>query len=215
MKLITQKTCTGLNSVYYDTCHLHNAVTQHTNTKVNIMTKVKASVKNFLTISAQSSEQRAQAAAELEAQHAQHQDDDVKREAQRVATHARYDAKLSVMSEKAATFAVDVLNCDANKIVNASRELKKRLIAICESAANNAAIKDKALAAFIAQLKSSKKSAYTLSEIQSIMSHATTTQASYMKTAFLMFNACEYSSTEKKVTIKRDSNLIKALIAAN
>lgn len=172
-------------------------------------------VKTFMTITAKSAEQRANAAAELEATHAKTNDEDIKREAQRTATHARYDAKLSMMSESAATFAVETLNVDANKIVNASRELKKRMIAMCESAATGAPLRDKALYAFVQTLKSGKKSVFSISDVQSIMNHATPTQASYMKTAFLTFNACEYNAHEKKITVKRDSDLIKALIAAN
>lgn len=177
------------------------------------MSKHNDTYKTFAQTMLASANERHARATELEAIHNNTDDDDTKREYLRTRTHAEYDAKVSGMSESAQRFACDVLNADASNIAKQSRELKKRMIAACESAANKVRTRDKAMNAFIDTLKSGNRKQFTLEQVQTIMQHKTATQARNLRTILQYFGALEKCDADS-FTVKRDHALIVALIEA-
>ncbi|MDP5211276.1 hypothetical protein [Microbulbifer sp. 2205BS26-8] len=76
-----------------------------------------------------------------------------------------------------------------------------------------AAYLDNALAAILAQIVATEKSAISITEIQRAMNHATTTQANYFKNFCLFLQFAEYDKGEKVITFNTDHKLYKALLA--
>lgn len=143
----------------------------------------------------------------------QTEDTDFKREAQRSATHARFNSKLAELSEKALSVCYQ-FKIDASALVAQSRELKKRLISAVEAiAASDKSKLDKALAAILAYIVASEKESAAITEIQRAMNHSTATQANYFKNFCLFLNIASYDKSAKVIKFDTDHKLFKQLVA--
>lgn len=110
-------------------------------------------------------------------------DRDESKKAKYHATHGAYGARVAGMTDAAIKVALSY-GLTADTINAASREAKKRLIAICEGIAINAKPRDNAADAALAYLfaNDGKTEAFTLDNVKKQMNHETTAQAGYMRT---------------------------------
>jgi hypothetical protein len=205
-----------ITNIHTSTQQTDCAINQNKLLEILKMAKVTKNdfISTFLTSVQTKAQECAEKAQAAQAQFEQTQDDDIKRIAQKNATHARFNTKLSEMSKEALSVA-HTHNIDANKIVEQSRELKKRLIGALEAIAHSDKSKlDKALCAFLAELVANeKKSDFTVKQIQHAMNHGTPTQARYFKTWGELLGVASYDKPSQIVTVKRDSAFFKKLVA--
>jgi len=130
----------------------------------------------------------------------------------RAATHEKYNAALSDMSEKALAL-LSKYKVDAQALSEQSRELKKRSIAMLEAIAHSKRVDDTALDALLHRLAAKRDASMTLDAIRREMTHKTETQASYFKTCASFFKFAQYSKSDKTVNFDYESAFLKALIA--
>jgi sugar-specific transcriptional regulator TrmB len=177
-------------------------------------TKIEAVKTVFATAAQAQAEIKTQAEAQMNA--AREVDNSAEAQAfkaqfQRAATHEKFNAALSSMSDK----AVQVMNrykIDAEALSNQSRELKKRSIAILEAIATNSFVQDKALDAVLNVLAAKKSEKLTISTIQNEMQHDTDTQASYFKRCAVFFKFAQYSASDKAVVFNYDAAVLRDLM---
>lgn len=174
--------------------------------KVDYVSAFSATVKQSANDNLTRSEQFA-------AQFEETRDTDIKRAQQRSATHARYDAKLSELSDDALAVCY-TFKLDAVSIVSQSRELKKRLMSALNAIALNDKNKlDKALLNALSVCVVNDAESITVSALQSAMSHETNTQANYFKRFCEFLDIASYEKSAQRLTFKADSAFYKRLIA--
>ena len=117
-------------------------------------------------------------------------DRDESKKAKYHATHGAYGARVAGMTDAGLKVAASY-GLTADVINAASREAKKRLIAICEGIAVNAKPRDNAADAALAYLfaNDGKAEPFTLDSVCKQMNHETTTQAGYMRTFLALLGA--------------------------
>lgn len=117
-------------------------------------------------------------------------DRDESKKAKYHATHGAYGARVAGMTDAALKIAASY-GLTAEVINAASREAKKRLIAICEGIATNAKPRDNAADAALAYLfaNDGKAESFTLENVRKQMNHETTAQAGYMRTFLSLLGA--------------------------
>ena len=180
------------------------------------MTTVNAKIDNLkaLFADAATNEAKAKDAAKAKRESAtnvEEQNEFLKLE-KRAATHERFNAALSEMSEKALAL-IAKYKIDAKSLSEQSRELKKRSIAILEAIAHDKRCDDRALDALLHRLAAKRDATLTIDSIRREMQHTTETQASYFKTCASFFKFAQYSKADKSVTFDYENVVLKALLA--
>lgn len=136
-----------------------------------------------------------------------------KRAASTLKAHAHYSEALSKLDDAAIAYALTLRADAADVLCAASREAKKRAVDVLNAIAHKRTMRADTRAAFALFAAKSERDAFRVSEVQREMQHDTTTQALYLTRFLCMFDAAQYDSEAKTITVKRDSALMRDALA--
>lgn len=148
------------------------------------------------------------AGEEHRALHEQSGDKAEKRKAQWHTTHGTYNGRVAGMTDGALAVAVKY-GMTAEKVNAASREYKKRLIALCEAIASGTRPRDNAADAMLAYIFETGADSVSLEVLQREARHETQAQAGYFRTALALLGGAE--KTKGAMIVKHDAPIMRAL----